>query len=156
MDASSRRSIVPGVILISLGLVFLLPTVTDVRMRELWPVFVAGPGIIFLAMGLVNRSNYGLLMPGTLLTVFGGLFFYCVFEGWYHMHSLWPVFIIAPGLGLFMLYLFGRKEKGLLISASIVSGVGLFFLGGLWDFDYFLPALLIFLGIVLLLNAKKN
>ena len=154
--ASSRQSLVPGIALIVLGLVFLIPNFTPLRPRDLWPAFVLGTGLFFYVLYLADRSKFGLLMPGTILTVIGLLFFYCVFEGWYNMRSLWPLFIIAPGLGLLMMYQFGRKEKGLLIPGSILSGIGILFLVGFSDSDYLLPVILIGIGILLLFQSKKG
>jgi hypothetical protein len=74
------------------------------RGRDLWPVFVLGPGVALYIGFLRDRSSYGLLMPATVLTVVGLMFFYCIFEGWFMMRTIWPFFIIAPGLGFLLMY----------------------------------------------------
>ncbi len=153
---SSRPSLFPGVALIVLGIIFLLPNFTALRMRDLWPVFVLGPGLYFSFLFMADRKNYGVLMPATILNVIGILFFVCVIGGWDLMHTLWPLFIIAPGLGFFLMYFFGPREKGLLIPASIVTAVGCFFLIGINDIDYFWPVILIALGVFLLLRRNKD
>ena len=154
--ASTKRPLLPGIILIVLGIVFLLPNVTDLRTRELWPIFVLGTGIVFFIAFLNDRSRYGLLMPASILTVIGLMFLYCVFEGWYMMQNIWPFFIIAPGLGFLLMYFFSKKEQGLLIPGGILSALGLFSLVGTTEYDYLWPILLIAAGIALLFDAKRT
>jgi hypothetical protein len=84
------------------------------------------------------------------------MFFYCVFEGWYMMRDIWPLFIVAPGFGFLLMYLFGKKEQGLLIPGGILTAVGLFFLVGTTEYDYLWPIVLIAVGIALLINAKRG
>ncbi len=154
--APTNRSLLPGIILIVLGIIFFLPNVTDLRGRELWPTFVLALGVVFYILFLADRARYGLLMPATILTVTGLMFFYCVFEGWYMMRDIWPLFIVAPGLGFLLMYFFGKKEQGLLIPGGILIAVGLFFLGGTTEYEYLWPIVLIAVGIALLFNAKRR
>ncbi|MCZ6776343.1 MAG: hypothetical protein O7D34_07800 [Ignavibacteria bacterium] len=154
--APTNRSLLPGIILIVLGIIFFLPNVTDLRGRELWPTFVLALGVVFYFLFLADRARYGLLMPATILTVTGLMFFYCVFEGWYIMRDIWPLFIVAPGLGFLLMYFFGKKEQGLLIPGGILIAVGLFFLGGITEYEYLWPIVLIAVGIALLFNAKRR
>jgi hypothetical protein len=95
-------------------------------------------------------------MPATVLTVVGLMFFYCIFEGWFMMRTIWPFFIIAPGLGFLLMYVFGRKESALLIAGGILSAVGLIFLVGVMENEYLLPLILIVIGVILLLNTRRG
>jgi LiaF transmembrane domain len=149
-----RRSVFPGILLIILGLVFLLPNFLDVRVGDLWPAFLLGPGLIFFFMFSRDRKNYGLLMPATILTVMGLMFFALTLR-MTSMDTIWPLFIISPGLGLFLMYLLGKREKGLLIPAGILICVGLVFLIGASHYSYLWPAVLIAIGIIFLFNAKR-
>jgi hypothetical protein len=115
---------------------------------------LVGPGLVFFGMYANDRANYGLLMPATILTVVGGMFFAIVF-GWTIMDALWPLFIMAPGLGLLMMYLLGKREKGLLIPAGILIGISLVFLIGTSNYEYLWPVVLIAIGVLLLLNARR-
>ena len=153
---SPRQSLFPGIALIVLGLIFLLPNFTEVRTRDLWPAFVLGAGLFFFANYFADRTNYGLLMPATVLTVIGSMFFYCVFEGWYNMRSIWPLFIIGPGLGFLLMYRFGKRETGLLIPGGILTGIGTIFLAGFSDSEYLLPAILIGIGALMLFRTKGD
>ncbi|RPH37952.1 hypothetical protein EHM92_01365 [bacterium] len=152
----SPRSPLPGIILIVLGVLFLIANFADVHLGSFWPIFVLGLGVAFIIMFFRDRNNYGVLMPGTILTVIGILFFACTFYGWDQMEYLWPFFIIAPGLGFLMIYLFGKQERGLLIPAGILTGLGLVFLLGVNDSEYLWPGMLILVGILFLIKWKKE
>ena len=153
---SSTRSPIPGIMLIALGVLFLIANLSHYNLESLWPVFVLGPGVAFIVMFFRDRNNYGVLMPGTILTVIGLLFFACTMYGWDQMERLWPLFIMAPGLGFVMMYLFGKHERGLLIPAGILTGLGLVFLMGINESDYLSPAVLILLGLLFLIRWKKE
>jgi hypothetical protein len=154
--ASSQKSLFPGFILIALGILLLLPKFTDISMRQLWPLIVLGGGILFFVGFFINRTDYGLLMPGSILTVSGLVFTYCTHEGWYSMRDLWPFFLMAPGLGFALMYLFGKREQGLLIPAGILLGLGTLFLAGRTGFDYLLAAVFIIIGVLFLFTSRKD
>ncbi len=154
--ASSKQRLLQGVGLIVLGIVFLLFNFSDLRARELWPLFLIAGGLYFYAMYFFERTNYGVLMPATILTVYGLMFLYNALGGWYEMHGLWPLFIIAPGLGFLLMYIGGKKEQGLLIPGWILTGIGTVFLLAFHESGFLLPALLILLGVVLLLSRKRG
>ena len=74
---------------------------------------------------------------------------------------MWPGFILAPAIGMLEMYLFGKQSKGLLIPVGILSGLSLLFFSmsirGLGPLGrYILPAVLIFIGLVLLAKDKKQ
>ncbi len=152
----STRSPLPGIMLIILGVLFLIANFANVHLDALWPVFVLGPGVAFIVMFFRDRNNYGVLMPGTILTVIGALFFACTVYGWDQMEHLWPLFIMAPGLGFVMMYLFGKHERGLLIPAGILTGLGLVFLLDANESEYLWPGVLILVGLLFLVRWKKE
>jgi len=90
------------------------------------------------------------LMPGSIFLVIGLLFFYLSVFGWWHMEDLWPVFILAPAVGFLAMYFGGSRDKGLLVPAGILGGLGLVFffisagMGGWW------PILMIIAGCIIL------
>jgi hypothetical protein len=150
------RPLFPGIILIVLGVILLLPQFTELRGRDLWPIFVLGTGVAFSIAFAVNRANYGLLMPATIATVYGLMFFYCVFEGWYMMRTLWPVFLIGPGLGFLLMYFLGKREQGLLIPAGILLGLGSIFLLDATEYHSLWPVLLIVAGLAIIFGARRS
>ena len=72
------------------------------------------------------------------------------------MTYLWPVFIIGPGIGFFLMYLLGPKEKGMLIPASILTGLGILFMLSKSGIMRYWPILLIVLGIVLIVRYQMK
>ena len=156
--------IIIGLALIIMGVLFLSDNFgyLDLDFAVLWPLVLIAAGGGFWIGYFQNRKNYGMLMPGTILIVYGLIFWFCAENGWYQMHYLWPGFMIGPGLGFFMLYLFGEKEKGLLIPAGILTGLGLIFFVGFSDFSSYWPVILIAVGLYLIYkhyrqnNAENN
>jgi hypothetical protein len=143
---TDRRPLFPGILLIGLGLILLLPNITDLRMRDIWALIVLLTGLAFFAGFLADRSRPGFLIPAGVLTTVGSLFLYCSLEGWWHMRSLWPVFIAAPGVGFLLQYLFDKRDRGVLHTAMILLGTAAVFLAFLSEGGLILPMLLIALG----------
>jgi hypothetical protein len=113
-------------------------------------------GVGFWVGYFQDRKNYGLLMPGSILIVYGLLFLYCSIEGWYLMSYWWPVFILGPGIGFFMMYILGEREKGMLVPASILSGIAILFMvshSGLWRYW---PVALIIIGVIMIIRNRKG
>ncbi|WP_338781369.1 hypothetical protein [Metabacillus sp. FJAT-52054] len=61
------------------------------------------------------------------LLVLGLLFIFETAAGWNYAGSTWPVYLLAAAFGLFELWLFGGRERGLLIPICVLSAVGGFF-----------------------------
>jgi hypothetical protein len=122
-----------GIILLLVGAVLAFGAlgVFTVSVAYLWPLFMFVPGILFHVGFFSNPkpSRSGLLVPGGILVVFGLLFLYCNFFGWDSLESLWPFFLIGPAVGLFESYLFGGRQFGLLIPATILTVLAVVFLG---------------------------
>lgn len=156
--ANQHSSIWFGVLLIVFGALFLAANFLEIRWRDFWPaLFFAGAAMNF-AIFLGNRGNYGVLMPATILLIYGVLFQYCALAGWWRMSELWPTFILGPGVGLLMMYLFGKRESGLLIPAFILIGLSAVFFvafGPLRYYGRYWPVILIIIGVLLLLKRRK-
>lgn len=150
------RSLIPGVLLIVFGVFFLAVNFVGVDFEDIWPVTLLVPAIAFFIMFARDRRQYGLLMPGTILVVLSVLFFTCQIRGWTLMDVLWPIFMLAPGLGFIMLYLFGRRDPGLLIPAGILIGLSAVFLLANLGFGHLWPAVLILVGVLLLVRRKSG
>jgi hypothetical protein len=161
-----RGAIVPGFILIALGLWFLAETL-GVRLPglgDLWPIFPLGFGIAMLVQYFVGgRRDEGLVFTGVTGALIGA-FFFAITLGpldWGDLGELWPVFPLIAGVAFLAQWLVRPSERGLLVPAVgglAVGGIGLLFtrnllgeaagqlIGNLW------PVLLIVLGIGLLAN----
>jgi len=148
--------IIIGIGLIILGLVFLFENFGYIEFdfEDVWPVFVLLGGVAFWTGFIKDRKNYGLVMPGTILIIYSLMFWYCTVEGWHYMSTIWPGFLIGPGLGFFLMYFLGEKEKGLLVPATILTAVGILFLFRYSGILRYWPALLIVIGIILILKSQ--
>ncbi|NLV35600.1 MAG: hypothetical protein GXY17_02855 [Clostridiaceae bacterium] len=169
-----RTNRVLGVILLVLGVLFLLKNFNIFDpwahinighiIGKLWPsLFLILPGLMFHSSYFSgNRSNPGVLVPGGILLVLGITFqINMLFGGWGFM---WPLYIFAVAFGLFELYIFGSREKGLLIPIGILTGLSLIFfisfsLNRIFSFNtrpYALPVVLILIGLSLVLGGKNK
>ncbi len=149
--ATHRRSFFPGVLLIGLGLILLLPRITEFRVHDLWTIIILVTGLAFLAGFLADRSRVGFLMPAGVLTTIGALFLYCSLEGWWHMRTLWPILVAAPGVGFLLQYLFGKREQAVIDAALILIGISVAFLAFLSEAGVIFPLLLIAMGALFLI-----
>lgn len=130
---------------------------------DFWPMIVLMAGVVFELVYFVTLKAPGFLVPGGILTTYGLLFFFEVATDWSFAEYTWPVYIIGVAIGLFQLYLFSGRPKGLLIAVGILAGVALtaliviifrIFLSTV-DLGLVIPALLIFVGLVLVLGRGK-
>jgi len=147
---SKKTQLSWGIFLIAIGILFLIGNISQVGMEILWPAFPLAVGLAFLFRYFSEKTNFGLLMPASILIVISMLFLYCTIFGWWHMESLWPIFIIAPGIGFIAMYFGGQKDNSLLVPAFILFGIGIIFLfisSGLRDFW---PIFLILAGILII------
>lgn len=145
-----------GIVLIVLGGIFLVGNLSSAGMDLLWPAFPLAVGLAFWIGYFLDRKNYGLVMPGTILIFISLLFFYCNFTGWGKMETLWPIFILTPAAGFIALYFLGPREAGLLIPAGILSVVGIIFLFFSAGFGDWWPVFLIAAGILMILFSGRK
>lgn len=137
----------------------------DFGQNDFWPFIVIGVGVIFEASYFLSRRAPGLLVPGGIITVCGLLFLFEVATNWKYAAYTWPIYIFSVAFGLFQLYFFGARRKGLLIAASIVlltTGIGviiaLFQSLSKWsDFgSIVIAAFLIIVGLVVVFGKGKK
>jgi predicted permease len=77
----------------------------------------------------MKQRNMGSMIAGSALIVLGGLFLLSQFLDVSIWRFLWPLFVLIPGIGMFVaVYSGGKQAAGLAIPASIVSMVGLILL----------------------------
>jgi len=125
-----------------------------------WVIVFWVIGLAFEIGGLSGPHKRGLLVPAGIFLTLGFIFSFCGVFGYRWMDTLWPLFIFAPAVGLFQMYLFGGRNGGLLVPVGVLSAIGGFFLfiniGGTLLLNKAVPALLIVLGIVFLILPKKT
>ncbi|MCA1029450.1 DUF5668 domain-containing protein [Bacillus timonensis] len=153
-----------GFLLIGLGTLFLLDSlnVIDHAWSFLWPVFLLVPAIAFHAAFFATgakKSAAGLLVPGGILLVLSGLFFFEVLTSWQFSGTTWPFYLFAVAFGLLELWLFGGRQPSLLIPIFILTTVGSVFLfEGLIEYPIFQfwPVILIIIGLYILFGKRKR
>ena len=147
-----------GLFLLFIGVLLILSNfgVIEIIWEDLWPLFLLIPGILFELSYFIYRKDAGLLVPGGILITYGLLFLVNVIYGWRLMEYLWPIFPLGVAIGLFQLYLFGGREKGLLIPVGILGAISLFFLiNNLLFIDFGLLAGMVLLVIGIWIIFKK-
>jgi len=150
-----------GLFLLFIGVVLILANfgVIEIVWKNLWPLFLLIPGILFELSYFIYRKDAGLLVPGGILITYGLLFLVNVMYGWHLMEDLWPIFPLGVAVGLFQLYLFGVREKGLLIPIGILGAISLFFLvNNLFfiDFGLLVGIVLVVIGIWVIFKKVKS
>lgn len=123
-----------GLMLIVIGvLVLVLRSVFDIKIFEFdssdfWVFIVLLLGLSFELGYFLTGSKPGLLIPGGIITTIGLLFMFEVATDWYFAAYTWPVYILSVAIGLFQMYLFYNRPKGLLIPSLIIGGIAAFFM----------------------------
>ena len=150
-----------GLFLLCIGVLLILANfgVIEIVWDNLWPLFLLIPGILFELSYFIYQKDAGLLVPGGILITYGLLFLFNVMYGWHLMEDLWPIFPLGVAIGLFQLFLFGGREKGLLIPVGILGAISLFFLiNNLLFVDFRLLAgiLLVVIGIWIIFKKIKS
>lgn len=130
-----------------------------------WPsIFVIPLGLFFhwLYFGVTGRKGVGLLVPGGILLTVGLVSqISMLYDAW---HVMWPGFILAPAVGLFELYWFGGRIKGLLIPINILTVLSLLFFAvfslssllSLLAGKPYIAIALIVVGAIVLMSRKKE
>jgi len=152
---NSRDTVAWGVFLVIIGVLFLVGNLSPYGLEFVWPFFPLAVGVAFILKYLFSRKSVAGLMPGTVLIIVSLLLLFCNIFGWYHMESLWPVFILAPAAGFFVLYLAGNKDRSNIVSGSILTGIGGVFLLAYSRFGEYWPVLLIVVGLILMASGWR-
>jgi hypothetical protein len=170
MSETKRSSILPGMILISIGAILLinkiLPDFLD--WRHIYPLILLALGVsMILSVGFRSKTDKGAVFPGTIL-FFIGLFFFLRNFGlveYYFVREIWPIFIIIIGLGFLALFIAKPSDTGVLIPAGILLFIGVISLLNklyiidiaLWEIvsDYW-PVILIVVGAGIILGSLKR
>lgn len=149
-----------GLVCIGLGIAFLIAQ--WIGWDRIWPLFPLMGGAAFLgAYALGGFRESGFVFVGIAATLVGLFFFgfgFGIWE-WAEMADLWPVFPIIGGVAFIALFFAERgRDLGTLgvgCAAIILGIVGLLVTADLLSADItrLWPLLVIFVGIVALMNA---
>ena len=106
-----RGSLTVGFLLILLGGWFLavqfVPEISDwITKLADWPVWVIGPGLIFILAGLISGVT-DLMIPGSIISGIGLILYYQNVTGdWQSWSYAWALIIVFVGIGIFLANLF--------------------------------------------------
>ncbi|MDY6876876.1 MAG: hypothetical protein SWK90_11840 [Chloroflexota bacterium] len=161
---SRTGTLIPAIMLIMLGVIFLLPSlgIPFLSWGGIWPLFIIAAGLGFLAGFIFSaRHDEGLAFVGSAAVMVGGflgLFAWHILD-WNDMARWWPGFPLIGGLAFVVLWAAGRfRDWGVLVPALIgivVGVVGLLFTFGAVGENVlqFWPVLVILAGVISLLSA---
>ena len=152
--------LVPGGTLLTIGATLMIGQMFPFLERYIWPAYIAAPAVGLFLLYLFGERSPGLLVPvGILMTISATCFLSSLFNLW---GVLWPGFILAPAVGLFLLYLADGRKPGLLVPIFIIGGISLIFfsifaLGHLSRYiKYIAGGILILAGIRTILKKPVN
>jgi hypothetical protein len=171
----NRGSLYVGILLLAFGGLFLVAQLaTDLLAPfemywgwgRLWPFLILFIGLAFWLPVFIwwekRRQVAGLAVPGTIVVVNGLMLLYqAITRDWGSWSYLWSMEPIAVALGLLALYWLGPRERGLLVAAGIVGGIGLFFfvifvsIFGGW-LRFLVPVVVMVVGLLLLLRGIQD
>jgi hypothetical protein len=164
-----------GTIFVVLGAIFLLKNFNIINfsfnifdfgfiISKFWPsIFLILPGLLFHYGYLAGRrKDPGLLVPGGMFLVWGAAFQINMLFGFWEV--MWPIYIFAVAFGLFELYLFGNRDKGLLIPICILGGLSVIFFSafslkallGSISGQLLTPVVLIVIGLAVIFGGNKK
>lgn len=168
--SEKHRSIVPGVILILIGVVFLLQQmeIWHFTWRETYPFILLGVSAIFI-VSIFTKGDRGASFPASVFLVLGIFFFlrnfgyFSLDYYFYDLRDYWPIFLIAFGLGFIVLFLFKSDDWGVLVPGGVLLFLGAIFFLNTIDVLYwrnitdFWPVILIALGLsIVISNLRKR
>jgi len=122
----SIGSVIWGMLFILLGCSLVADRIFDLDLfnaYKFWPTFVIVPGLIFEFSYFATKKAPGILVPGGILTVLGILFYFESFTYWSYSEYTWPIYLLAVAIGLFQLYLFSGRNKGILVPVFILTTI---------------------------------
>ncbi len=165
---TNRASLIFGLLLIALGVLFLVGQFFQVNVWQYaWPLFILVPGIIFFGITMSGGADSaGFAIPASILTTVGLIFFFQALTGHYASWAyVWTlIFPTAVGLGMFIMGSVGdddsmRKQgKGFLRAGLVMFVVlgfvfeAIFRLGDSLFSRLFWPAMIILFGLYLILR----
>ncbi|MCB9436418.1 MAG: hypothetical protein H6673_05410 [Anaerolineales bacterium] len=109
MRSSRRRAmrgdkLVPGLIMVGLGLIFMLQAfdVFSMDWGKVWPLFILIPGFVLIFSAWREYAqdgdfDRGQAFSGVMAILVGLIFFFDWDWG-----KVWPLFLIVPGLGMLL------------------------------------------------------
>jgi len=155
-----------GIVLVIIGVFGVLNrgfNINIISILNFWPLLVLMIGIGCEYGYFSRRKSPELLVPGGILTTIGLLFIFELMTNWRFSEYTWGIYTLAVAIGLLQLYIFGGKEKGLLIPVVILTLVSLRSLGAIvwrtlfgWiGTSIIFPLAILILGVYIIIKKKR-
>ncbi|MCX7812847.1 MAG: hypothetical protein N2250_04240 [Pseudothermotoga sp.] len=125
MEKTHKVGIFFGVLFTALGVVLL----ARIDVNYFWIILLLLFGFLF-EFGVLGKGA-GRFIPAGIFIVIGVVLLLCSVFGYDKMSYLWPMFVFAPGFGLFQAYL-ASKKRNLLRAASILLIISAVFFVGIF------------------------
>lgn len=163
-----KGSLVPGILFIVVGLWlfarrfhFLSP-----YSFHIYPILLL-LFALFLFIETGRRRHSGPLFWGVVILIIGGFYSLRNYEiiPHFYLDEYWPIFLVAPGMGFFALFVFHPRDWGVLIPAVLFLffGVGFSlqtFNGYFWEWERIMvtywPVILIIIGLGIFLGGVQR
>jgi len=168
-----KNNKIAGAVLVILGVIFFLNNINVINipilnmsfiLKKFWPaVFIILPGLALHSVYFSGKkTEAGILVPAGILITLGATMQICMLTGVWSL--LVPGSILSVAVGLFELYLFGGRDKGLLIPVAILTVTSVFFFDVFYSRILFaldlrhniIPIALIVLGLVIMFRNKSS
>ena len=135
-SSSATGPAIVGGVLIVVGIALLVVQQLDVDLGRVgWPLFIIVPGVVMLAVGLLQSFGPGLAIGGTIVTLTGLLLLFQSLTGLYATWAYAWALVSPTGSGIGM-FLYGARSRsaGLMRAGSwqILTGLAIFAVGFLF------------------------
>lgn len=123
MDQNQKKNIVPGLILIGLGILFLLQNFMRNYNIDVGDWFVLGMGLVFIVAYFTKRKT-GFLVAGLIISYLGSF----ILLNNLHIvdrQLFWAIFLMTLGF-IFLIVYFFRKELGFVFPGLFLSAIGVY------------------------------
>jgi hypothetical protein len=162
-----RSSIIVGIILILVGVLFLLaqlfPSLAiNLNISQQWPLIIVSVGGLLLLSALLGTPS--LAIPGSIVAGIGGILYVQnltnTWDSWAYIWTLIPGFV---GIGMLISGLLGHRRRSmwregsrLLLISFVLFFVFAAFFNGLGSFGRYWPVLLIVAGLWMVWPRRRS
>lgn len=163
--SNRRGSLIPGLVLICLGLMLLAGRLEweFLRWRNIYPLILIAVGLAS-AYSIRGRGHRdGVFVSVFLLSI--GAFFVLRnygFVPYLYIEEVWPIFLVAAGLGFVAIFLFVPSEWRLLIPGSALLLFGVLLLARelgylrIYRLSEYWPVILVAIGLSVFFKGLKQ
>ncbi len=153
MKSKTRHLLIGiAIIVISIAAIYLNLIIFEESFKKLWPALILLVGMI-LYLYYFSTKRKGArpwaLFTATFIAVLSVALFILTFTSFKSIRFVWPAFLLALGLGLLSLYIYGEKKKGNLPGSIIFITISFL----IWIFYAVKTQFGLVIGLVLLITG---